>query len=112
MKKVKDRFERKITKEESTAFRKHFACKSACKKLVEEIVNHWESAAVAECALWDGFYRKYKVPNDYSIEIDHVKRMLIAKKISEADKYLRGLRRNDEIEDKVAEAFRSKRKAA
>jgi hypothetical protein len=50
-----------LTDEEAKALDQIMTCKSACKKLVEEVVKHFENAELQERAWWDAITMKYEI---------------------------------------------------
>lgn len=55
-----------LTKKEQKEFSKTNACRVAAKKLIEELVFHWETNHNAEAALWEVIKHKY-CPDDNSL---------------------------------------------
>jgi hypothetical protein len=61
-----------LTEEENELFKTIRSCSDACKKLIEEIIQHYESNSVAESALWDAVLEKRGLSRskDY-VTLDH-----------------------------------------
>lgn len=61
----------KLTKKELTMFKKNAICKRACKKLIEEVVKHFESSDYELAELWGAAKEKYKFQDDFSYHYDN-----------------------------------------
>lgn len=66
---AKDKVVATITEKELRAFNGAGACQSACKKIVMEVMKHFELADIEQSELWSAVVKKYSLPDgkDYQL---------------------------------------------
>lgn len=96
-----------LTEQERLEFKKSRACKSACEKLVEEIIQHYELGEILKIELFDAVRKKYSIKNTIEFSVNHATGEVI--ETDESGPLTKGIidrmRASQIIRDEVFEAF-------